>query len=158
MESIRRVQISSLEIITPVDQASQPELEAALRQAGFRICHLDGRDVTDAASFLARAATDLPMPAGVTPRRWSGFVDALWQALHELEEPGVGIVWIHADRMLEGGLGDLLVIADCFTAVARQVYDAEDGSGRALVLKVFLLGDGANFPRLAFALPPPPPG
>jgi Barstar (barnase inhibitor) len=146
---MKPVRIPVLPIVTPVSRASQPALEAALRRHGYRLVQLDGREVRDAASFIQRAAIDLPMPAGVTPRRWSGLVDALWQALSELEEPGIAIVWTDADRMLEGGLGDLLLAADCFTDVARQVYEA-----RELVVKVFLVGDGINFPRLTFEAPP----
>ena len=80
---MKELPILSFELITPVSQASQSALEASLARQGFKVFHIDGRDVTDATAFLASAREGLPLP-GPSPRGWSGLVDQLWQGLHEV--------------------------------------------------------------------------
>jgi hypothetical protein len=142
---------SSLGVVTLVNQASQESLLQTLETWGERVFVLDGSNVHDGETFLAQAAHDLPL----TQRahyHWAGFPDDLWGWLLKVEDQDVSLVWSHADRMLDGGLADLLLAVECVSGVARQVYDpTESGFPREMSLRLFLLGEGANFPEF----PPP---
>lgn len=139
------VVLTSLDIITPLSQESLPALQKRLATAGFRVLTLDGAGVRDAATLWAQAARYLPWETAPPPRSWSGFSDGLWGLLGEVESNSVALLWLNADGMLVGGLGDLLLAADTLTDLARQVYDRSE-----MVLKVFLLGEGPNFPLRTF--------
>ena len=138
---------TSLGLVTLINKASLPDLEAALSEWRYHSLYLKGDVVHDEQTFLAQATQDLPMPVGLRPKSWSGFMDGLWEGLGGIKENQVAIIWTHADNMLSGGLSDLIKALDCLTTLARQVYNpTETGFSREMTLKVFLIGDGPNFP------------
>jgi len=142
---------SSLGLVNLVSQASQERLMRTLEGWGERVFVLDGSVVHDGETFLAQAARDLSLTQRAR-YHWAGFPDDLWGWLLKVEDHDVSIVWAHADRMLNGGLADLLLAVECVSGVARQVYDpSESGFPREMNLRLFLLGEGANFPEF----PPP---
>jgi|GEM_PF-1461778 len=147
---------SSLGLVTLVNQASQNRLMRTLETWGERVFVLDGSGVHDGETFLVQAARDLPLTQRAR-YHWAGFPDDLWGWLLKVEDQSVSLVWEHADRMLNGGLADLLLAVECISGVARQVYDpSESGFPREMNLRLFLLGEGTNFPE--FPPPEPKPG
>lgn len=121
-------------------------LEETLRDEGYAVLRLDGADIHDQESLLRQAERDLPFPPDLPPRGWDGFLAGLWNGLAGLDSAEVAIVWTDADRMLEGGLEDLLVAARLFGSLASQVGTTERGFPRETVLRTFLVGEGRNFP------------
>jgi hypothetical protein len=137
---------STLGLVTLVNQADLDPLNHALRNWGHRVFVLDGSSVRTAETFLAQAAHDLPL-AQRSHYDWAGFPDDLWGWLINVEDQEVSIIWSHADNMLNGGLADLLIAVDCIQGAARQVYDSsESGLSQEIILRLLLLGEGANFP------------
>ncbi len=140
---------ASFGIVNLINQASLPHLEAALSDWQYHRVYLKGSEIHDEQTFLAQAGQDFPMPAGLHPKTWSGFTDGLWEGLGGIKENQVAIIWTHADNMLSGGLSDLIKALDCLTTLARQVYNpTETGFSREMILKIFLVGDGPNFPAI----------
>jgi len=125
-----------------IDCIASEQLEpvtAALRSDGYTVLVLDGSTVHDGPSFRAAVSRDLL--GAVTPALgWDACVDALRNRFDELESTRMAVLWTHAQRMLSGGLLDLLRACDLLTSVARDQYE----SGRTVIIR--LLGDGANFP------------
>jgi hypothetical protein len=138
--------LPTLGLVTLVNQADLDSLNHALHNWGHRVFVLDGSGIRTAETFLAQAAHDLPL-AQRSHYDWAGFPDDLWGWLINVEDQEVSIIWSHADNMLNGGLADLLIAVDCIQGAARQVYDSsESGLSQEIILRLLLLGEGANFP------------
>jgi len=110
------------------------------------VFELQGNLVCDKVSFLRQANGDLPCPEGLEPYSWDAFMDCLWWGLADIDTSQVAILWTDAHIMLEGGLPDLLSAVSCFEQIARSVATIEQGFPRPLILHIFLLGEGINFP------------
>lgn len=136
----------TLGLVALVNQADLDTLTRTLGRLGHQVFVLDGNGVRDGETFLAQAAHDLPL-AQRSQYDWAGFPDDLWGWLINVEDHEVSIIWSHADNMLNGGLADLLFAVDCIQGAARQVYDpSQSGLPQEIILRLFLLGEGANFP------------
>jgi hypothetical protein len=57
-------------------------------------------------------------------------------------DPFAAILWHDAQRLLEGNLPLLLELVEVVKSVGRECYESDP----FVVLQVFLLGDGPNFP------------
>jgi len=135
--------------VTLVNRNSWNDLEASLHGWQFRLLMMDGTAVTDAATLCQVANRALPHPLGDPICDWNSLEDGLWQGLAGMAERGecrVGICWMQAHTMLQGGLPDLLLAIDCFRGLAAQVTTSEQGFPRPMALRTFLVGEGPNFP------------
>jgi hypothetical protein len=138
--------LPTLGLVTLVNQADLDRLNHALSHWGHQVFVLDGSGIHNAETFLVRAAQDLSL-AQRSQYDLAGFPDDLWGWLMTVEDQEVSIIWSHADNMLNGGLADLLLAVDCIQGAARQVYDpSQSGLEHEIILRLFLLGNGANFP------------
>lgn len=130
------------------------DLNDFLASHQYHVFILDGAEVTDEASFFAKVGEQLPQDPtlGRCPN-WDAFIDSVWGGLASLPEDRVALVWTHAERMLEQGLPDLLEAASCFESLAGRLKSrvTDEGCFRPVVLNVFLVGTGDNFP--IFTLP-----
>lgn len=140
--------MSHFGIINCVHKADENRLCALLRNEGAHILYLHGDNIHDAASFLRQVERELPMPPELEPHNWDAFADCLWSGLAEIAAAHVAVLWTEADRMLHGGLPDLLTAVSCFEQTARSVGTTEYGFPHPLLFQVFLLGEGENFPPL----------
>ncbi len=70
-------------LINVVNQSVLAEVKEKLVESGFVVLELDGTDVTDKQSFLARAAVELPGPEDIEmfAKNWDAFVDNLSEGL-----------------------------------------------------------------------------
>lgn len=130
--------LPSLAVVNYVAGEDRDALLRLLAADGYRTLELDGESVHDRSSFL-RATGGLL--GGDAAEGWEELRDRLRErvALHSRS----CLVWTDADRMLDHGLADLVAALDALAGISRTLY------ARDLVFLTFLLGAGANFPRLA---------
>jgi hypothetical protein len=139
-----------MRVINFVNQDSLDDLRQLLHQHGFRMIDLDGQNITDADSFFAATAEQLPQDPELVGQKanWDALLDSLWGGLVLLEENRVALLWLHADRMLHQGLPDLLIATEVLRDLARQVSTTEHGGSHPILLQIFLVGGGENFKPL----------
>ena len=127
----------------------QRELSAVknyLTQHGFHILELDGSTITDAKTFFEIARKVFPSDPPFGPvLNLDAFDDSFFGGLDILKQPRVAVIWTHVDKVLLGGLRDLLVITESIHDVAMQVYSPKSGISVPVTLLLFLLGEGENF-------------
>ena len=139
--------IEKLRVVTCVSQKSLEVLKNFLTENGFRLFELNGENIRDKASFFVEAGEQLPHEPGLIARTsWDAFLDTLRGGLAVLEDGKVAIVWTHVENILASGLADLLVAVDCFQDAASDLAITEPGFPRPMLLRVFLVGEGNNFP------------
>jgi hypothetical protein len=128
---------------------SLADLQSRLAGQGYRIFVLDGRDIKDTASFFANSAKVLPQdpPLGPAPN-WDSWLDSVWGGLDALGAERVALLWTDVNSMLDGGLPDLLVAVECLLDLTERLSNPEMRITDSVSLRVFLLGNGRNFPRL----------
>ena len=102
---------------------------------------------TTRSRCFGRPSAISPFLRDLPPRGWDGFLAGLWNGLAGLDSAEVAIVWTDADRMLEGGLEDLLVAARLFGSLASQVGTTERGFPRETVLRSSSSARGGTSPR-----------
>jgi hypothetical protein len=123
-------------------------LRAELQKHGFAVYVLDGNSIFDEGSFLRTFARDVPFEVFhpgdlIPPVNWNAFGDCLSSGLGSRPETRVAILWDGADRMLDGNLPFLLNAVERITWEADRVW----GYDPPIMLVVFLVGDGPNFPN-----------
>src|SRR5579863_6654088 len=97
-----------------------------LRANGYRDYCLDGEGIHDKRSFLDSAMSNLPIERQEFPMlSWDSFADLLWQGIFALERPKLGIVWTHAENMLNGSLDALITALEVITAVVEEISSKE---------------------------------
>ena len=133
-------QLPRLAVVNYVSGADHEQLMQRLEASGYKVIELPGEDVHDEASFM-RAATE-HLLGGYDALNWSRFEDSLGQLEWSHSERPVALVWTEVDRMLEGGLSDLVTALDIFTGFSRHRYKSDK------IFVTFLLGEGPNFPSL----------
>ena len=112
------------------------EVEAHLASRTGVVLRVDGADVRDAASFLRRAGEAL---TGAPMQNWAQFEDVLRSAVFRAEGSEYALLWTEVDRMLDGGLDDLVTVTDACLGLART---RQEHGHR---VRAFFLGDGPNF-------------
>jgi hypothetical protein len=122
-------------------------LKTELLKRGFTVHVLDGHSIDDEGSFLRIFARDVPFEVFtpndlVPPINWDAFVDCFGSGLSSRPKTKLAIIWEGADRMLDGRLPLLVNAVECISGEADKVtrYDP------SILLRVFLVGDGPNFP------------
>jgi curved DNA-binding protein CbpA len=137
--------------VTLIGRDSIADLLGSLQYWQYRVFVLDGARVRDSRSFIEAAASFLPLPRDIDISGWDGFEDAMWHAMADLAENRgdrrVAILWTQAHNMLRSGLRDLLLAIDCFRGISAHVGTTEHGFPLAMSLRVFVTGDGPNFPH-----------
>ena len=142
MEHVR----AKLRVVNFVSSNSIANVRQFLNQNGFSIFELDGHNVVDAQSFFPAAIRLFPQDPPLSGRvNWDAFLDSLWGGLDNLGEKRVAFIWTHAEKMLDHGLEDLFIAAECFQQLASDVATDKYGISQPLELLVFLVGEGRNF-------------
>jgi hypothetical protein len=142
--------IEHFRVVTCVNQKCLDALKCLLAENGFRIFELDGASIGDKISLFVKAGEHLPHENGLIARNsWDALIDTLWGGLAELNAERVAFIWTHAEKMLEHSLTDMLIANDCFQHLASEVATTEHGFPHPMLLKIFLVGVGENFPALA---------
>lgn len=137
---------NKLRVINCVNSSSLQSLDRFLRESGFTVFELNGKQVEDAQSFFAESIKILPQDPQLNGNiNWDAFTDSLWGGLANLGQDRVAIIWTNADRMLEHGLQDLLVASGCFEHIASTMATTKYGLARPVQLLVVLVGEGNNF-------------
>jgi hypothetical protein len=148
MADIERGDLRALNLVASADVAA---LEAAIGGWGWALWRLGGAGVSDAASFFAQAARDLPAPFTTRAvRDWDAFADSAWEAAALTDADAIAFLWTDVHRMLEGGLGDLLAASTALVTLVRQLANPSSPDATPRALYVFLAGDGPNFPPRVF--------
>src|SRR5947209_6591228 len=83
-----------------------PQLRAELSRLGFALHELDGSSVRDEASLFAAVRRAMPSSGwGPSPNRvWDAFLDSFTDAVLEQPADRVAILWLVAEKMLDGRL------------------------------------------------------
>jgi hypothetical protein len=137
---------NQLRNVNLVSEDDIDSLRAFLDGHGYRAFEIDGEAITDAETFFAEGVSSLPQDPPLSGRvNWDALRDSLWGGLDELGAGQVAFVWTHVDRMLEHGLGDLLIAVGCFTQLGFEVATKQHGISQPVSLLIFLLGKGDNF-------------
>lgn len=140
---------ADLPVVNCINSESLERLRQFLRQNNWRVFEIDGSDIEDKPSLLAKVADHLPHEPDLIARdSWDAWVDTLWGGLAGLNEERVAFVWTHAERMLVRGLPDLLTAVECIQNLASDVSTADYGFPRPMLLRLFLVGEGDNFKPL----------
>jgi hypothetical protein len=136
-------------LISCVAQAGIAELQRRLGEEGYRVFVIDGREIKDASSFFVNSGKVLPQdpPLGSAPN-WDSWLDSVWGGLDALGAARVALLWTDVDRMQDGGLPELLVAVECFLDLIERLSNPEMRITDSVSLRVFLLGNGRNFPAL----------
>ncbi len=126
-------------------------LRKSLEEEGYYVLEIDGQNVADGESFFKAAAEVLPANPplkGATGENWDAFEDSVWEGFSNLGKSKVVVIWTHADKILESGLGDLISICDCFFTLSRQLKDTKSGIEKPIEVKWILAGEGPNFSKV----------
>ncbi len=140
---------ASLRVLNLISQHQLATLDRSLAGWGCLAWKLDGSTVTNAATLFSQAGKDLPSPFSVRAvNGWDAFKDSFWEAAATSDANEIAFVWTNAQRMLEGGLGDLLQAATLLGSLSRDLARLNSPGVSAKTLYVFLAGNGPNFPEL----------
>lgn len=133
-----------------VSQNSLPLLRQRLLRLGFQLYELNGSEIHDKWSLFDVMRRDVPavIHGPLVKPIWDGLADDLWEGLSNQPSDRVAILWLAADRMLETNLPLLVQTIECVCGIAEELARPVEG-GHAVLLRVFLLGEGPNFPDLA---------
>lgn len=137
-----------LDSINCLNQASLPDLEAALRGWQVPIFYLHGENARDKASFLTQIDKDLPKPDGAPLGNLEALADRLQWMLTKADGARIALVWTQADCLVYQSLQDFLAVFQVLNDFARQTGSAEADVAREKALNVFLTGDGPSFTNL----------
>ena len=133
--------------INRVNQSQLDKVMAILAKLEYRVFTLDGKNVHDKLSYIAKAVCDLPHPEGMfAHNNWDAYNDDAWGGLHELPDTRVAFVWTDAHVMLRGNKEDFLVAVDILEKLSRNVAHTEHGFSHPMDLRTFLFGEGDEFP------------
>jgi hypothetical protein len=134
-------------VLNCVAEQDRSALEQTLTSDMHRIVRLHGRAVQDTASFLAQAAVDFPNTWNLRPHNWTAFEDILWNLFQQdvTEGEDIAFIWTHADKMSRHNMQDFLIAADLLVSLARKLLS---GGSPSVNLRIFLLGDTPEYPRL----------
>jgi hypothetical protein len=133
-----------------VSKQSLPQLLSEMERHRYEIIYLDGGLITDELTLFQTFRDAIPseywFPGG--NRTWDGFSDSLNDVLLYHAGDRIALIWTSAEKMLEGKIPLLLYAAQVIDQVVASIQRAEPTWGRALWLRIFLVGEGPNFPQL----------
>ncbi len=134
---------SEFAVTTYVSQYELDKLLDILKQRNYRVIVLDGSSVTTKSALFAQVEKDFPLPEDYKlVHNWASFEDSLWNMVFSFEEEQIAIIWSHVERILDGGLEDLMNAADVLTTLSRNLYEQQ------VDLSIFFVGEGSNFQKL----------
>jgi hypothetical protein len=137
---------TKLRVVNFVSSKSLANVRQFLNRNGFHIFELNGQNVADAQSFFSTVISSFPQDPPLSGRvNWDAFLDSLWGGLDSLGEKRVAFIWINVEKMLDHGLADLFIAAECFQQLASDVATDKYGISQPVELFVFLVGEGGNF-------------
>jgi RNAse (barnase) inhibitor barstar len=117
----------------------EAEVKKALSKSGFAVHVLEGRSVTDEASFFRQVTRAFRLPPHFG-RNWDALRDVLGD-LADAKSRQVALLWRDVDQSLAA---DAQTVLDALLSFARAAEDL--GSERPPTqLEVFLLGEGPAF-------------
>ena len=134
-------------VFSCIGTRSLPRLRSELENQGFRVYEIEGSSISNEASFLKIFSTAVPFavysPGDSGPvLNWDAFCDCLWGGLKGQPDERVALLWLSADKLLAGHLTLLVEAVECISGEAQNLL----GPDHPIVLQVYLVGDGANFP------------
>ncbi|CRK84587.1 barstar family protein [Neobacillus massiliamazoniensis] len=136
-------------LIRTVNRLSVNKLIEILNVEKFYIIRLNGSNILDEITFFKgivsqKIPLDPPLSGNVN---YDSFTDSLWGGIEGLHSEKVAIIWSNFNKMLDKGLNDFLKISECICNIAEELIP-ENGAEYDVDLKIFLLGEGDNFPIL----------
>jgi hypothetical protein len=127
-------------------------IKEVLATSGFTIFELPDDQISDIEAFFRAVVQVVPTDPPLSGRlNADAFVDSVWEGLRLLGADKVAILWESADRMLNRGLQDLIVISDLFQEIARSLRGTGGGRLPHFSIHLILFGSGPNFPRVRLA-------
>jgi hypothetical protein len=133
-----------------VNKQSLPQLLLELERHRYDLVYLDGSLITDQFTLFQTIRAAIPseywFPGG--NRKWDSFNSSLDDVLLHHSGDRIAVIWTSAEKMLEGKLPLLLYAAQVIDREAAWIRRAEPPWGRNLWLRVFLVGEGPNFPHM----------
>ncbi|MBP0723837.1 barstar family protein [Bacillus sp. RG28] len=90
----------------------------------------------------------LPKPPLRRNVHYDAFNDSLWGGLSEISSEKVALIWTDFNKLLDEGFNDFLQISECIYKIAEDLTHTEYGIDHEVKFKVFLLGEGKNFPTI----------
>jgi hypothetical protein len=128
---------------------SAPRARAELLSQGFTVFDLPGEKIQDKRSLFEHISRILPSD-GRAPGpglSWDALVDSLCGGIEERSLPAVGVLWHSAEIALEGNLQLLLDAVQALSDAADNLQHVVSNLGRPTILRLFLIGEGPNFPN-----------
>jgi hypothetical protein len=156
MKSHRRVGEKMTKAIWPTSCAGSDDYEGirtVLASSGFTIFELADANVTNIETFFRAVVGAVPNDPPLSGRpNLDAFVDSVWECFQQLGVARIAVLWKHADKMLNGGLQDLIIICDLFQEIARTLTTTCEGRTSPVIFHLILFGNGPNFPRIRLFL------
>ena len=122
-------------------ESTTPEaLREAVAEKGWRLFEIDGRQITDKASFLKTASKAMDFP-GYVGANWDAFEEAA-RDLGWAKAPGYVVLYTDADRFARQHPGNWRTLMSIF----RSAIDTWRGDN--VPMYVLLQGDGITAPDL----------
>jgi hypothetical protein len=135
-------------LIRTTNKLSESKLIEILNDENFYIIKLNGQRIYNEVTFFKEIVNqslplDPPLSGNV---HYDAFNDSLWGGLSELPSEKVALIWTGFNKMLDKGFNDFLQISQCIYKIAEDLTHIEYGIDHKVDLKVFLIGEGTNFP------------
>jgi len=139
-------------LIRTVSRFSESKLIEILKGENYHIINLNGKNIYDEITFfkeIVNQSLPLDPPLSLSGNvNYDAFNDSLWGGLSEISSEKVALIWTDFNKMLDKGFNDFLQISDCIYTIAENLTHTEYGIDHEVELKVFLLGEGKNFPTI----------
>lgn len=130
----------------------QDSIKTVLVTSGVSIFELPDDQISDIEAFFRAVVQVVPTDPPLSGRfNADAFVDSVWEGFRVLGVDKVAILWKNADKMLNGGLQDLITISDLLQEIARTLRGTGGGRLPNFTIHLILFGTGPNFPRVRLA-------
>lgn len=136
--------------IRTVNRSSESKLTDILNKEGYHLLKLNGRNILNEKTFFQEIVQQgIPLDPPLNGNaNYDAFNDSLLAGISKLPKAKVALLWTDFNNILDKGLNDFLKISECLYQIAEDLTHTEYGIEREVELKVFLLGEGANFSNL----------
>jgi hypothetical protein len=124
-------------------------IKGVLIASGFATFDLAGDRISDLETFFRTVISVVPNDPPLSGRpHLDALLDSVWEGFRVLGSEKVAILWKDADKILDRGLQDLIIISDLFQEIGRTLRGTEKGKLPRFLLFLVLFGNGPNFPRV----------
>lgn len=121
-------------------------IRTVLAASGFTIYELTDDNISDMETFFRTVVGVVPNDPPLSGKPHAdAFVDSVWEGFQQLGVARIAVLWKHADKMLNGGLQDLIEICDLFQEIARSLTTTYEGRPSRVLFHLILFGSGLNF-------------